>query len=609
MFAHDRTSLKPGPFYTDAYIAKFFKSTFPNFAYDLIIQTFQFLTIPEFLLLQSLIKDDYISSIKIDQITKKRFIAIDSDCSFGEDKQSVVDDNIIQKENFKILVQAANSIPNNLIPVRFWFLEIFRSKMINESIDCYDNFDIAFQFCDLNYPQYKKLERYRKSSYVTELLIYSIQFIDRKYPNNIDLDFSSYVNLRTFKVNRLTNVRSIKLDSSFETLTDLSTLDKFHEDYLASFINLKNLSLRFQKNLKIKKLPRSIVTLELKPLYEISEIIINSSSDWPEDLRSLSLEISDSSLDQVRNKLPLQLKSLKISYLSTIEKSIPDLPFALNDLELRYSPKVLEDPNLSVFLDPKQIFSSGLETLKIYSLILLNESKNQIHVLHGLQKLTIWIRECLFSLDNIILDKAKSSLKYLVLKIDKYEFEFSSLDFSEFSELTSITLMGCNISSLHHFMLPPCLNNLEFHNNHFALIDHTCPIFSDSWRYPNLHYLTFYSCDIDYISPRINLPINLRTLAIPHYQTKRLLESILRHNSLTYFNLRNSLTSFDMFDDFISTTRKTKSNIHTMDLNLEDRLTQDKAGLDEFYDKIEIVFQKKIVKRVYRWRYLYLTFT
>ncbi|KAK6463594.1 hypothetical protein DFJ63DRAFT_125689 [Scheffersomyces coipomensis] len=629
-------------FYSDEYISRFYKLLFPKFSYDLIVQTLSYLTIPKILLIQSLVNDEYIKRIKINQITKRRLYIEHFSCSGFTPEEFRISERK-RRKIFQDILTLIKSYPDNIVPIYFNFFNKFPIGSINELLRKLENYDIALEFDELNYPQCKKLEGYKGSSNVTRISIDTVTLVDRRFPTYVDLNFSNYANLKTFEVQEFINVRSLRLDGSFESLTFLSIRDIFHEDYLAKFINLKTLCLEFQKNLNIRKLPRNIISLYLIPLYEISEIFIDSTSDWPQNLRSLSFTISDSAFNAVRHKLPPYLVKLEINYLTKIENSLPQFCYYLSELFLNfdddgsnlidyiadeYFDDVDEEDEESEeesdeyeeyysahdegshgYICVEEVFSNQLQTIDVRSLGLICQSENQIHVSYKLEKLKLYVTECLFSMDRISFERAKLSLKTLSISINDYKFSLSNLDFSQFSKLSLIYLSGCNIDNLNSFFLPPYLKLLIIKKNHFKSIDSTSPLFNKSYRYPHLQVLLLKSCDVDYISPRINLPTNLKKLSLPHYGTKQVLRHIIKHKTLTSFNLEKCLSNLNIFDEFVPKRRTGKEKTtHFNQLNLHLKMNYSKIELTKFYDKIEAVFGKRIKTREYNYyTCLYLT--
>ncbi|KAK6463584.1 hypothetical protein DFJ63DRAFT_312893 [Scheffersomyces coipomensis] len=569
-------------FYDDTYIETFFNKIFPKFPYDLIVNILQFLSIPEILVLQSLIEDNYVKRIRINQIKKHRLSIICDSIDFDEE----IDKKFLQiKQMFQTIVRLTKSDPHNIIPVDITF---FCESMV---IDCLDDWlDNATNF-DIVLILYRchcfELQNYKKSSMITKIYV---EHSACESSQDFRLDFSIYSNLKEIEY-CCGYLKSLNLDSSFETLTSLAIPDIYSQEYLSRFINLKHLKIEFQEDFHIKKLPRNILTLWLEGLYVNSDIIIQSSDDWPKNLNSLSIIMGANFRSESISsyKLPSNLESLTINSVE-VSNIFPEFPSLLRDLELQSHSK-----NPLYF---SSILEMGYRKLVLDGFIPVDDSISSLKVAQGLEELSFVFPSCSFSLDSIDFEGAKSTLRSLSLAFKNYQCSFTRVNFGEFSKLKSIKLEGCNIE-LENLILPTCLNELEIEFDHFTSIDDNCPLFSNPYIYSRLQSLKFSSCQVGFISPNVSLPINLRTLFIPHCNDVRFLSNVINHTSLNHFGIWK-LTSFEIFDDLEIFNTEGSSNFTTNINKLEFEIyctPFTDSIIENFYNQIESTFRKKIANR------------
>ncbi|KAK6462347.1 hypothetical protein DFJ63DRAFT_153131 [Scheffersomyces coipomensis] len=593
--------------YNDGYILKFFLRLFPKFPYDIMLKILQLLPIPHILILQSISNDDYTKSLKIQQITNQRFLV---DYPIFEKRSTSADFITTRKifeikQTFRIMAELTRSQKENIIPVKiqfstkYCFRKVFPVKLLNELLGDSNNFDLALKLPKLAYKEYIKLQRYKKSLNVSSLTIDEVEN-RRGHFRNIDLDFSNYSNLNSFGLTTLAHIRSLNLNSVLYKLTELEIVDCFDVDYITKFVNLKILSLQFNDTFYVKRLPRNVITLCLKNFSTVCNLIIESSEDWPQNLNSLCMYIySSNGLEGVtNNKLSPNLEKLQINCYKSW-KSLPELPESL--IELKFDTSSKEE------LDINELFQLRLPIISIKGFKLVNDLNTSIEAIDGLEKFSISANDCDFPLDSIYFENAKSSLRDLSVHFWKQSFPSTNLNFSEFTKLTNISLTGCKIINLSVLELPVSIIRLSINDDYFESVDNTCSLFSNPSRYRNLLHLIIYG--IEYISPRVQFPMNLESLEISHYRNRKILSKIINLKRLTFFRTEEKIDDLNIFDDFIMHPNRSpyfKSNLKRLEMHIGQLV--DKTVVDGFYDKIEKVFEKKAVNRTYPCRILFQEF-
>ncbi|KAK6463583.1 hypothetical protein DFJ63DRAFT_312892 [Scheffersomyces coipomensis] len=585
--------------YDDFFIATFFNNIFPKFPYDSIVGILRLLSIPEIVILQTLINDDYVKGIRIDQITKQRLTVRYRDSKKGMDPcllRSIFQEKFKIKTLFHTITDLTKFEHINPIPVEFNFqsTKSFPILYLDEFIRNSNSFDIALNFFMLKYSQFKKLENCKKAMCVS---IIRISDIVGKGNQSVDLDLSKYSNLKVFECRYCLNFKSLRLDSAFNTLTKLIIPDVCDQDYLSKFINLKYLDINFKEEFVIKKVPRTIVTLCLISYNENSEIIIQSQDDWPKGLESVEFNVFRKAFEGVIIGLPFYLKKLTIMYRDNSEFTVnlPSLPASLIEFDIA----TLGD---YTYMDSTIVSIQGdnLKKLEFFRICLLDDSTKPVYIAPGIEEFKFRSGKCSFDLNDLNFEYAKLSLKKLeICFMEKHVF--TQLDFEEFSKLESVILESCIIENLNNLKLPLSLRSLRFRLNHFISVDHSCPLFGDPMKYPNLVSLSFMNCDIDYISTEIQLPKYLQILEVPLSNNKQLFSKILNHECLTYLRIfpLTSLEYFDKFKDFSISNSHNNSKIRRLECILPYPASDTDLTV-KVYKSIEKAFGKIIERKWFR---------
>ncbi|KAK6462348.1 hypothetical protein DFJ63DRAFT_153163 [Scheffersomyces coipomensis] len=588
---------KLGSISKDAYMLNFVFYFFPKLPYDIILHIYSLLTIPHILILQSISHDEYIRSVRIKQITNKRYSFDYPEITERTSPADLISQTkeIIQiKESFKIMINLTRNWPSNIIPVEIELPSRFASKLLNELLGDSTNFDLALKFSELDYEDYINLQTSKKSQLVSSIIAYEVSGGSQNSTHGLDLDFLNYSNLRIFSLEDYDNIDTLNLDSIFYTLTELTVTNIFEDDFLTKFINLKILWINYVQTFYIKHLPRNIIALTLQNIdYEESSCIrINSSAEWPQTLKSITFNKIQEywNEDVCHCKLPENLEILKYSSADVTWQTLPELPESL--IELHFDTLSQNE------LDIDDLFQSKLQFISIQGLTLVHDPNISIEALHGLKVFSVSVEVCDFPLDSIYFENAKSSLRELSIYFEKQLFPSTNLNFSDFNKLTSISLSGCKIGDLNILELPACLISLEISRDYFKLVDNTCSLFANPPRYHNLLHLKIYG--IKHFSPRVQFPTNLETLRISHYRTRRILSKIMNLKYLTYFEINESVGPMYILDDFREVASRNTNFISTLkSLEINFGKHSRKVVMDSFCDKFENVFGKKIVSREY----------
>ncbi|KAK6466034.1 hypothetical protein DFJ63DRAFT_311111 [Scheffersomyces coipomensis] len=581
-------------FYNDVYVAKFFKLRFPDLCYDLIVAIFKLLDTSTIIFLQSLINDKYIKGIRIQHNGKRRiYIPYYKDQNYRHD-ESKIEEKLDSEQSCNIMKELIKHNRHNVYPINLSFREttLFPVRFIDQMLGKTKNFDISLTFDSLDYAQYHKLKYFRRSSEVTEISIAKISKPKKK--NLFDLDLSKYTNLKKFYLEKKEHIRSINLSSSFETLVELDIPDIYDEGYLLNFVNLKSLGTRFSGTFNIRNLPRNIISLCLMSTEESERLIIPSDYVWPQKIRKLALQFLDDFIVEgfKDSRLSPSLKKLRIVSILPIESLLPKLPSSLKDLEIN---DLCQEP-----VDFNELSSPGLEAMTLFNIELKDTELNFVEFPKMMKHFYYSTNLLSIPLDKIRFENAKDNLESLTIMIEHYAHESSRLDFSEFLNLSSITLDGCN-TKLANIKLPQCLKKLKISNDNLQSVDEQCPFLSDSLIYPNLEKLAFSNCRIDYISSTIKFPVNLISLSIPYYRNKDVLLNIFKHESLTKLKI-DSISKPDIFDDFVHIKRvnRNKTSIKHLTLTSIYKIIK-KSALEKLYKSVRLAMGKNYVEVEANW--------
>ncbi|KAK6459907.1 hypothetical protein DFJ63DRAFT_254714 [Scheffersomyces coipomensis] len=573
---------------SDYYIYKFFSVYYPKFPIELMVKILQYTTIQDILLFQSLTKDDETKKLEIKHITNEK-LTYEINC----------------KHRFKPF-HFINGIANVValmgdrepsISVRLDFKEgkYFKRSCLEyiEGLPSCFNFELNFD--ELRYSKYDDLISFIDFTYITSLKILKMTSGER----SMKLNFSRLY-VKSFHL--VTNLSHIKLTlPSFEDLTDLSIDNAFEGEYYANLVNLKTFGIYISKGRRfnIEHVPRGVTELKIVVKYvsksenENCEYVkIKSRQDWPINLKSLTLDDSKNeagAFKDVFGVLPSNLIKFSVCGHSFYKFS-SQFPDSIIDLHLYSTFSVMDIP----YVDLQ--FPSSLENIVFQNLKMIVPNKSY-NLPTRLKSFKLDFSDLSLSLNNFNFDHCKSSLKNL--QISRYEepLVFSNLNFSEFLKLTNIELVSCGIKSLSHFKPPRCLKTLQVCRNPITTIDETCDLFNNENGCPLLQSISIKGCQISFISPNIEWPINLKSLVIQDEVPKDFYfnTSIAKHESLETLYL-SVLSSFKFCEVDKAIKRKTKIKSFVLSVT-DDFLPTKPYELLKFYDKIHLFLGKRVLNR------------
>ncbi|KAK6462111.1 hypothetical protein DFJ63DRAFT_313256 [Scheffersomyces coipomensis] len=544
-------------FYDNDYIYSFFTDYFPQLPYELIIRILRSLHVRVVLQLQCLMKDKYIRSIKFKEINERAmFVTIPYTSKKLRYQQSLLE---FQKmfDIIHLLIETNDDNKDNIIPISI-FITTFNLEsvhIINTLLEYPNNFDISLTIRRLDYHFQKQLLKLNIVNNVSELLIYTLtndQLMDKTVTN---LDLSMYHDLRSFRLANSINLSSIKFSTWYDTLVDLCITGVNVGVEFLRFKNLEDLKISKEpgKNIYIRHMPRSLRKLEIivnenVPDIESGRCILTSFDDWPSNLENLIL--LDKSTDQVdfifadiiNFKLPSNLIELTIEG-NRLYNMLHQLPDTLERLNLEYF-----DDEIDSALAENIIIPLGMKEIRLrgFNIAFADDIQFPLNLVH------FTLNSCQSStpLNDYNFEYSKQTLRTLEISDYGNPTAFTRLDFNEFSVLRSICFDYCEIVSLDNFIPPCCLEVLEISDNPITSINENCAVFNNPTKYPKLTDIQITYCEINYISPRIRLPINLTLFKICDTVPKDFYinSSIRNHEALEYIEV-SMISKLDTYEN------------------------------------------------------------
>ncbi|KAK6462113.1 hypothetical protein DFJ63DRAFT_313258 [Scheffersomyces coipomensis] len=503
------------PLFDDGYINSFFTDYFPRMPHELIIHILSLLEVREILQLQCLIKDKHIRSIPFRQI-KKKGLHISVPDEWTVDEFSDLADKL---SSIHEAIQTNDDNKYNIIPISI-SIPFFRSTSINivdNLLQYPDNYDIELKISQIDLRFQKPLLKLDFINNVSHLSISDWNEYSASDQAKLKLDYSAFFNLRKFRLSTQSRSPRVNFWAWYDTLVslDLRGVNVGHE--FLKFKNLEDLiiSMTPGQNTYIKYMPRSLKKLKIFAISDRSgKCIISSFRDWPSNLQSLSINDMYMSEEQsifkeLENfKLPSKLITLKIKG-KPLYKILQQLPNTLEDLYIEFETEKTYGP-----ISENIIFPSGMKDITLKGVDLMMQEAKCMKLPSKLVNFTLNALRNSCPLNDYNFELLNSTLESLV--IDRYDSStpFTKLDFSQFSVLTYIRLGQCQIVSLDNFIPPCCLEKLDISYNPITSIDENCALFNNPNKYSKLNDLRITECEINYISPRIKLPINLELFQI-----------------------------------------------------------------------------------------------
>ncbi|KAK6462668.1 hypothetical protein DFJ63DRAFT_335981 [Scheffersomyces coipomensis] len=588
----------------DEYIYKFFTKFYGKLPIELKVAILSHLSIPKILLLKSLINDDETRSLPIKSITKDKIHAGVCRCEniHLENRLSRKEALINTDDIIPIIVHVNTDercrefdlTRTELTGSAYWF------KKVSRSYDFESNADLELSFDEITYSKCEELKEFPGYYNVSGINI--SELTGTHYLRS--LDFSKFTNLEQFQIISNNSLSKLSLSPTiFEKVTDLAIDNVLEEEFYSKFINLKRFDIHIQKgrNLHIASIPRRVETLKITVEHirialksTGGQIIINSSEDWPQHLKHLTLDDSRylvcNFTEVSKYKLPSYLRTLKTSGFP-YGRLLSQLPDSLIDLNMDITRHTIDfegSSNEQVDFE----FPSSLRNINL-QLLDVNAKDKTYNLPKGLK--TFIAIGCDFKIpfNNFNFNTCNTCLEHL--EFENNSIEFTNLYFTNFTKLKVIKLSGCRIDSLTYFTPPSCLKVLELCNNPIKSIDETCPLFNNPARYNMLEKIEISESKISFISSKIDLPINLQSLTIRDAKIQNFCftPSIVNHKSLRNLWL-SRLQSIDFCDDDKS-ENKCESSIKTLYLGVNSHLhTWCFKDIKKFYLNLETCLGKKI---------------
>ncbi|KAK6462698.1 hypothetical protein DFJ63DRAFT_170288 [Scheffersomyces coipomensis] len=587
------------------------------------IQILSYLSIEDIVLFKSLINDVEIEDVPIKDITKERLRieymrdhdelihSEELDLEFGSNEEKMA--MKLLKMHFHHIEQSQlklqkliklNKVCQDIIPIHIDSVNAHHIplKFLNGFSGESQKFDLILEVENLSHKSISDLDEFSYPDIISGIIITSVPTSDFSTDFNIDFeskmyDLSRYKNLRLLNVPSFSTYSSIFSPNLFNTLTDLIINNICEFEYLSHFNKLERLEVEInaEEEFYIKDLPRRISKLKLIVDVDVDPVIINSSDDWPPNLKSLSLK--DDYCDEPpfvnfqNYDLPSNLTSLDVEG-HFLDGLLDKSPVSLTELTLSQE-SYYDNSQLINFKIPHGITKLDLTEF--------NSSNNSLDLPSGLQSFKLF--NCNFSMpvNDFNFDHCKSSLRVFEVESYKNPISFTNLDFSEFSKLTNISIADCAITSLSSFNPPTCLRYLDIIDNSIKTLDESCPLFNNPSKYSQFVEATFKDCQITRISPNIKWPIHLQDLFISDSCEKKFFftSSIARHKSLRKLHL-GVLSSIHIYDLNITKSGDPSKFEKLTFTFTSDSIPKTKQDYNRFYDKIEFHVGKKIQKRAYK---------
>ncbi|KAK6465288.1 hypothetical protein DFJ63DRAFT_310387 [Scheffersomyces coipomensis] len=578
--------------YDDYYIYNFFTTYYSKFPIELKIRILSQLSIAKIILFKSFINDNETKGLQIKSITTQKIHDFRCDFCGNNPKGNSISDIIKLVKN-----------TDNIIPIVVHFEErTYQERPKNFSFNhlkygLQNNADFELMYHHLYYFKCMNLRKFPYKDKVSSISISRLKGDETV----MELDLSAFTELKKFRLISNNNILKLKLSPKlFENVTDLAIDNIFDSEFYSKFIYLRNFEIYIQKgrDIEIKLIPRGVITLKIvaecgnvAKHTSGGQVIVNSKEDWPPNLRHLTLGDSYNTDGVFNNAIcysPPYLTTLIILGYP-INEILSQIPITITDLDLTFA-FTLASPASGV--KSELHFPPCLQNLTLFGLVL--ETIDEVYnVPRGVTSFRLVACEFSTSSIDFNFDNCKSSLEWLLFDHCLEFFAFANVDYSDFSKLNEIKFSNCGVSSLTNFIPPSCLSSLKISNNPITFIDESCPLFNNEKGYPLLKSIWIEHCQISFISPNIELPLNLNDLIIADDTTKVFYfnSSIARHVSLKHLYL-SKLCGFQFCDDVEVSSKE--SNFWWMELNVTDDFFPTHDALNIFYDKLELYFGRTL---------------
>ncbi|KAK6462699.1 hypothetical protein DFJ63DRAFT_336009 [Scheffersomyces coipomensis] len=137
------------------------------------------------------------------------------------------------------------------------------------------------------------------------------------------------------------------------------------------------------------------------------------------------------------------------------------------------------------------------------------------------------------------------------------------------------------------------LEYLDLYGLNLESIDESCVLFNDPEAYPCLTYIEITS-DPTYVSPKIQLPINLKILDMSKVKTFTFTNFMATHKSLEYLSLLG-LSSLDFDNEILDKSKIIESNLEKIYLRVTDEFFPNSHENPEaLYDKFQTCVGKTV---------------
>ncbi|KAK6461746.1 hypothetical protein DFJ63DRAFT_314377 [Scheffersomyces coipomensis] len=570
-------------FYDDDYIYDFFTYELPNFDNYIKLKILKGMSIELFLILQLTTNDEFIKQIKSKDINPQPLVYpttwndVNEIIKFNESLTDCMDYNKQLRHSIPIEVEIENEDPIQILQLIENLLENDKSNCIELELRLYRNSSNGLR-------EIKSLETFKYANRVSQLQFHSYE--KTNIGDVLEVDFAKYINLK--ELHGFSKQILMKLpQSSIQNLTELS-LENIHDpSYLVKLDNLKSLAMEldYDPEFDIKYLPRNITILDLT--CENTIININSEYDWPQNLKHLSL-IGGSSdrvpFEKLKHyKLPPKLKTLSADLYGDL-KMFSRLPDSMIDLFIG----ITNFRNENILTIPRWLRNLNISEWNSSS------STDNIEFKSALERLEL--NGIPFVIPHLNFENLKHSLRRLTISSYQHQISLYHLNFNQFTKLTYINIVNSNFESLDNFKPPPTLKFIQILVCNITSITHQCPLFNSPFDFPELHDIIISQCHINFISPNIQLPINLKNLDIDDKIIKHfsLTNSIIYHPALE--SLRIGVIPFSKVvpDDLLPLNIYFKSKFKSFTIKY---ISCAQVEFDQFYRALEYIYGRKIISK------------
>ncbi|KAK6462594.1 hypothetical protein DFJ63DRAFT_342226 [Scheffersomyces coipomensis] len=559
-----------------------FKFTkFEQFPIELKVRIFTYLKVLDIVKFKSIIDDETVQGIRVKDIGNK-WIRLKFNVSHNDYKDILHEDehfthSLVNKLSiFDQISDLANSRDCIVVGIDCKQIGYVPIQFLNRLIGDKQIFELQLHFDTIDYDECKKLESFQHANQITVLNLSCIRYSHDKI---------CLSNLSESRVDKI-----IYSTDLFNTLHHLVIDERLGEDLL-KFNNLKTLNIRLSSHsdFHIKSLPRNILKLVLSSYFG-GKVRINSSEDWPMNLKDLTLlglpttfnEIQDCELPSTLIKLFVMVKSF-YSIIRQIPKSILDV-----ELNIWGKNGVIDDEDFK--------FPTSLTRLVLISLDLeIKGNRNHFIIPENIIEFQLINCKLPIPLNNFNFENCKSMLEGLAIRRYNTGESYYNLDFSQFPKLRHIIFEDCGIDNLHNFIPPPGLIIISIDKSQIHSIDETMPLFKNPLQFPLLKSISIKNCPIEYFSPTIELPINLEILFIygSTFDNLDILLPTISHENLKEVHF-SRIASME-FKEIPNFKRDKPSNIEIIHIKFtEDFLRVRDNNIDELIRIVELYFGKKV---------------